>query len=490
MSSLHQDRPLAEDSAPAKGTRRIPAPAQGKTRTPAAATGEKAPDNVPTPRSGKARSTTSQTTPARRAPRTAGTTGTPAKSTAGRRKAATAKVAKAATAKVATAKAATAKVATAKVATAKVATVKAAKAAATKAAAVQKAAPKAAPKSTARETPAAKPAVESAPIEAPVAKRPRPTPYTRPVVVEAPFALVADVAAADLVQSAETQAREVVAEAVPAAVLSETAVEQVDPDALVAEVADERRGPFFRRRPLTLRRRPALFLAAALVGALGVSLTAGEQRPAQAETATVSHSVSVAEELGIEIEAQPIEEITPEAATERLGELAASRTERDQEQARAALIQARANRAAAEAAAAAAAEAARPDAVLPVQGARLTSGFGPRWGTLHAGIDLAAPMMTPEYAVMDGIVLEAGPASGFGNAVYIQHENGDVTVYGHMEQILVSAGQVVTAGQTIALLGNRGQSTGPHLHFEVHVGGIDGTKIDPIPWLRERGVDI
>ncbi len=143
-----------------------------------------------------------------------------------------------------------------------------------------------------------------------------------------------------------------------------------------------------------------------------------------------------------------------------------------------------------QAAAAAAAEAARPKAVLPVTGARLTSGFGSRWGTLHAGIDLAAPMMTPEYAAMDGIVLEAGPASGFGNAVYIQHENGDVTVYGHMEQILVTAGQVVKAGETIALLGNRGQSTGPHLHFEVHVGGIDGTKIDPIPWLRERGVSI
>jgi murein DD-endopeptidase MepM/ murein hydrolase activator NlpD len=141
-------------------------------------------------------------------------------------------------------------------------------------------------------------------------------------------------------------------------------------------------------------------------------------------------------------------------------------------------------------AAAAAAEAARPKAVLPVDGARLTSGFGARWGTLHAGIDLAAPMDTPEKAAMDGVVLEAGPASGFGLAVYIQHESGDVTVYGHMDQILVQAGQVVRAGDTIALLGNRGQSTGPHLHFEVHVGGVDGQKIDPLPWLRDHGVGI
>jgi murein DD-endopeptidase MepM/ murein hydrolase activator NlpD len=292
----------------------------------------------------------------------------------------------------------------------------------------------------------------------------------------APLALAADVDAADLVESAEAQAREV--------------VETAAPTVITADGGDGARPGWFRRRFPAPRRRPALFLAAALVGALGVSMTTGEPQPARAETATVSHSVSVAEQLGIEVEAQPIEEITPEAATERLGELAASRTERDEERARAALVQSRADLEAARAAAAAAAEAARPDAVLPVQGARLTSGFGARWGTLHAGIDLAAPMMTPEYAAMDGIVLEAGPASGYGNAVYIQHENGDVTVYGHMEQILVSAGQVVQAGETIALLGNRGQSTGPHLHFEVHVGGIDGTKIDPIPWLRERGVDI
>jgi murein DD-endopeptidase MepM/ murein hydrolase activator NlpD len=91
---------------------------------------------------------------------------------------------------------------------------------------------------------------------------------------------------------------------------------------------------------------------------------------------------------------------------------------------------------------------------------------------------------------MGGVVLEAGPASGFGLAVYIQHANGDVTVYGHMEKILVTAGQVVKAGDTIALLGNRGQTTGPHLHFEVHKGGIDGTKINPVPWLRARGVSL
>ncbi|GAA4320488.1 hypothetical protein GCM10023162_27520 [Klenkia terrae] len=138
----------------------------------------------------------------------------------------------------------------------------------------------------------------------------------------------------------------------------------------------------------------------------------------------------------------------------------------------------------------AAAEAARPQAVMPINGARLTSSFGYRWGTMHAGLDLAAPMLTPEYAAMDGVVIKAGEASGFGQAVYIQHENGDVTVYGHMETILVTEGQVVQAGDTIALVGSRGQSTGPHLHFEVHAGGIDGERIDPVQWLAERGVTV
>ena len=65
-------------------------------------------------------------------------------------------------------------------------------------------------------------------------------------------------------------------------------------------------------------------------------------------------------------------------------------------------------------------------------------------------------MRTPEYAAGDGVVLRAGAASGFGLAVYILHENGDVTVYGHMDEILVEPGQYVEAGETIALLGNRG----------------------------------
>jgi murein DD-endopeptidase MepM/ murein hydrolase activator NlpD len=232
-------------------------------------------------------------------------------------------------------------------------------------------------------------------------------------------------------------------------------------------------------------RRSALCVAATLVGVAGLAVTAAGE-PSQA--AQAEESVSVAEELGMVQAEQP--ELSADEATARLQQLVATRAEREDAQAAAAQVQADADRVAAEAAAAAAAEAARPHAVLPVQGARLSSGFGQRWGTLHAGLDFAAPIGTPEYAAADGVVLRAGAASGFGLAVYVQHQNGDVTVYGHMEQILVEEGQTVRAGDTIALLGDAGQSTGPHLHFEVHVGGIDGERVDPLPWLRERGVAV
>ncbi|WP_261327247.1 M23 family metallopeptidase [Modestobacter marinus] len=255
------------------------------------------------------------------------------------------------------------------------------------------------------------------------------------------------------------------------------------PEQVVAALAAGRRGR--HRRPPTRTRRPALYLAAALLGAAGVAGTAAaEIGTTETETAAAGKPISVAEELGL-LQADP-QTLTGDQAAVRLQEMVASRAEREDAQAAAAQVQADADRAAQEAAA----EAARPRAAMPVHGARISSGFGYRWGTLHAGIDFAAPLGTPEYAAADGVVVRAGAASGYGLVVYIQHENGDVTVYGHMQEILVEEGQAVKAGEEIATLGNRGQSTGPHLHFEVHVGGIDGEKIDPLPWLRERGIQV
>jgi murein DD-endopeptidase MepM/ murein hydrolase activator NlpD len=128
-------------------------------------------------------------------------------------------------------------------------------------------------------------------------------------------------------------------------------------------------------------------------------------------------------------------------------------------------------------------------AVAPTTG-RVTSCYGSRWGTLHAGVDIAAPIGTPVYTPEDGIVLEAGPASGFGLAVAVEHPDGTITLYGHVNQMFVSAGEVVTAGQQIAEVGNRGQSTGPHLHFEVHTGGLYVNRVNPVPWLSERGISL
>ena len=132
-------------------------------------------------------------------------------------------------------------------------------------------------------------------------------------------------------------------------------------------------------------------------------------------------------------------------------------------------------------------EAARPKVVKPAEGV-FTSGYGPRWGTLHAGIDIAAPVGTPILAVMDGTVIDSGPAPGYGNWIQIRHDDGAVSVYGHMETLAVSVGERVTAGQYIAGMGSRGFSTGSHLHFEIHPTGTGA--VDPVPWFAERGITI
>ena len=127
--------------------------------------------------------------------------------------------------------------------------------------------------------------------------------------------------------------------------------------------------------------------------------------------------------------------------------------------------------------------------VFPTSGT-LTSGFGQRWGTMHNGIDVANSVGTPIVAVMDGTVINSGPAQGFGNWIRIQHDDGTISVYGHMsaDQLKVNVGDHVTAGQEIAGIGNEGHSTGPHLHFEIHPGG--GAPVDPVSWFNERGISV
>ena len=127
----------------------------------------------------------------------------------------------------------------------------------------------------------------------------------------------------------------------------------------------------------------------------------------------------------------------------------------------------------------------QPLYVMPTKGI-FTSNFGYRWGVLHAGIDLANSIGTPILAVSDGVVIDAGPTAGYGMWVKLRHPDGTVTLYGHVNSVLVSVGQSVMAGDQIATMGNRGNSTGPHLHFEVLLGGSE--RIDPVPWLAKRGL--
>ncbi len=123
----------------------------------------------------------------------------------------------------------------------------------------------------------------------------------------------------------------------------------------------------------------------------------------------------------------------------------------------------------------------------PTQGA-ITSNYGPRWGTTHYGLDIANRIGTPIRSVMDGVVTDAGPASGFGLWVKIEHTDGTTAVYGHINSYAVREGQKVSAGQVIAQVGNRGISTGPHLHFEIWDPA--GRKLDPLAWLQQHGVRI
>ncbi|GAA4756415.1 hypothetical protein GCM10023328_45210 [Modestobacter marinus] len=129
----------------------------------------------------------------------------------------------------------------------------------------------------------------------------------------------------------------------------------------------------------------------------------------------------------------------------------------------------------------------------------VTSGYGPRGGTWHAGTDIAGPRDGPVYAAADGTAVRAECTSaycdrdgslslaGYGNLVELDHGGGVTTRYAHLSAYTVTAGQRVSAGTLIGFQGSTGNSTGVHLHFEVR---LDGASVDPVPWLTSRGVDL
>jgi murein DD-endopeptidase MepM/ murein hydrolase activator NlpD len=110
----------------------------------------------------------------------------------------------------------------------------------------------------------------------------------------------------------------------------------------------------------------------------------------------------------------------------------------------------------------------------------VVSGFGMRWGRMHEGIDIGCAYGTPNQAAAAGTVIYAGWMGGYGNLVVVDHGNGLSTAYAHASSILVGVGQAVAQGETVSLVGSTGDSTGPHLHFEVRVNGV---AVDPLAYL-------
>ena len=214
------------------------------------------------------------------------------------------------------------------------------------------------------------------------------------------------------------------------------------------------------RLPQPPGRRAPLWLAALIAGALVAagSSVVQDDAPIPVDASDYGFGIGL-EELSDIDEAGVRRGITEAEARARLSELAASRAARE------------------------------PKFVMPLSDYWLTSCYCSRWGgQFHPGWDMAAPLGTPIYSATDGVVLDAGPASGYGNAVYIQDEEGSVHIYGHMRYYDVEAGQLVRAGDKIASVGNEGFSTGPHLHWQIHEGGRNGPTVDPESWLQARDV--
>ncbi|CAN5537179.1 hypothetical protein BH23ACT6_BH23ACT6_12600 [soil metagenome] len=124
--------------------------------------------------------------------------------------------------------------------------------------------------------------------------------------------------------------------------------------------------------------------------------------------------------------------------------------------------------------------------VAPIEGARVTSGYGQRWGRMHHGMDFGADVGHPLYAMSDATVTTASYNSGLGHHVRITLADGTEVSYGHLSKISVLDGEVVQPGTLIGKVGSSGSSTGAHLHLEVR--DPRGERVDPKPWLAKRGL--
>ncbi|MFI9151198.1 M23 family metallopeptidase [Streptomyces sp. NPDC053367] len=242
-------------------------------------------------------------------------------------------------------------------------------------------------------------------------------------------------------------------------------------------------------RPSKLRTR-----AAVLAAGLGVSVAMGTGVAMAADTGVSASAASAAGAVQAQAAAQAkAAEAAKTAAAAKAAAAKAAAAKKAAAQ-KAAAQQAAAKKAAAKKAAAKKAV----SWVAPVKHYTKSASFaqaGGMWQSTHSGQDFAVPSGTPVVAAHGGTVVKAGgngagDGPAYGNAIVIKHANGTYSQYAHLSRVDVKIGQIVATGQRIALSGNTGNSSGPHLHFEIRTTPNYGTAVDPVAFLRGKGLTV
>ncbi|WP_328412003.1 M23 family metallopeptidase [Streptomyces violaceus] len=219
--------------------------------------------------------------------------------------------------------------------------------------------------------------------------------------------------------------------------------------------------------------------ATVLAAGLGVSVALGAGVASAADTTSASGAASAVQAQAV---AQAKHAKAEAVKAEKAAKVAAAKKAAEKEAA----------------AKKAAAKKAKPSWVDPVKKYKLSASFaqnGGMWQSTHSGQDFAVPSGTQVVAAHGGTVVKAGgngagDGPAYGNAVVIKHGNGTYSQYAHLSKVTVNVGQIVKTGQEIAKSGNTGNSSGPHLHFEIRTTANYGSAVDPVKFLRAKGVTV
>ncbi|MBT2363850.1 M23 family metallopeptidase [Streptomyces sp. ISL-10] len=244
------------------------------------------------------------------------------------------------------------------------------------------------------------------------------------------------------------------------------------------------------RAPSRLTRRSASFAGVATLATTGViGSLASPALAAEAEPSVEDTGLTQIVSMG-----SIADEIADQAAAQKQEAAAKARAKAKAEAKRKAEARAKEAREAKERAAREAERRRLNSFRLPVAGSYVTTGYqagGSLWSSgSHSGVDFRAASGSSVVAVGAGTVVEAGWAGAYGNNIVLRMNDGTYTQYGHLSSINVSVGQQVMPGQQIGLSGSTGNSTGPHLHFEARTTAEYGSDMNPVAYLRARGVSV